>query len=75
MFVRDDDDAKLISAIMQLVRLVMPRRVYAQIHANYMVGIFEEFPANKDNARVIRISKDPELLRNLRFIFSRNSSL
>ena len=72
---RDDDNAKLIPAIMQLVRLAIPRRGYAQIHVNYIVGLLEEFPANKDNPRVIRISKDPELLRNLRFILRRNSSL
>jgi tryptophanase len=75
MFGRDDDNAKLIPAIMQLVRLAIPRRGYAQIHVNYIVGLLEEFPANKDNPRVIRISKDPELLRNLRFILRRNSSL
>ena len=47
MFGRDDDNAKLISAIMQLVRLAIPRRAYAKIHVNYIVGIFEEFPAKK----------------------------
>ena len=47
MFGKYDDNAKLISAIMQLVRLAIPRRIYAQIHVNYIVGIFEEFPAKK----------------------------
>ena len=45
MFGKYDDNAKLISAIMQLVRLAIPRMIYAQIHVNYIVGIFEEFPA------------------------------
>jgi tryptophanase len=49
---------------MDLVRLAIPRRIYAQIHLNYIVGIFEESPTNKDNTRVIRNSKDLELLGN-----------
>lgn len=64
MFVRNDDNAKLISALMDLVRLAIPRRIYAQIHLNYIVKIFEESPTNKDKTRVIRNSKDLELLRN-----------
>jgi len=60
MFGKYDDNAKLISAIMQLVRLAIPRRIYAQIHVNYIVGIFEELLVNKDNARDITITKEPE---------------
>ena len=39
--VRNDDNAKLISALMVLVRLAIPRRGYSKILLNYIVGIFE----------------------------------
>lgn len=64
MFVRYDDNAKLISDIMDLVRLAITRRVYAQMHLNYIVGLLEESPTNKGNTIIIINSKYLELLRN-----------
>ena len=69
MFVRYDYNAKLISDILDLVRLAITRRVYAQMHLNYIVDIFEESPTNKGNTRVIRNSNYLELLRNFKVHF------
>lgn len=60
MFGKYDDNGKLIPAPMNFVKLEIPRRVYTQSHIDYIVESFEELLVNKDNARGIRITKEPE---------------
>jgi len=51
-------------ADMDLVRLAMPRRVYTQSHADYLVEVFEEVVRTKDQLRGFRIARQPKQLRH-----------
>ena len=51
-------------ADMDLVRLAMPRRVYTQSHADYIVEVFEEVVRRKDALRGLRIVSQPPRLRH-----------
>ncbi len=52
------------AADMDLVRLAMPRRVYTQSHADYMVEVFEEVVRSKGELRGLRIVSQPPQLRH-----------
>jgi tyrosine phenol-lyase len=52
------------AADMDLVRLAMPRRVYTQSHADYLVEVFEEVVAQRDRLRGLRIVSQPKQLRH-----------
>jgi tryptophanase len=52
------------AADMDLVRLAMPRRVYTQSHADYLVEVFEEVVRRKDKLRGLRIASQPPRLRH-----------
>jgi tryptophanase len=49
---------------MDLVRLAMPRRVYTQSHADYVVEVFEEVTRRRDALRGLRIVEQPKQLRH-----------
>jgi tryptophanase len=49
---------------MDLVRLAMPRRVYTQSHADYIVEVFEELAKRKDSIKGLRIVKEPPMMRH-----------
>jgi tryptophanase len=51
-------------AAMDLVRLAFPRRVYTQSHADYLIEVFEDLVANKDNLRGYRITWQPPAMRH-----------
>jgi len=51
-------------APMDLVRLAMPRRVYTQSHADYVVETFAEIAAIKDQLMGYRIVWEPPALRH-----------
>jgi tryptophanase len=51
-------------AEMDLVRLAMPRRVYTQSHADYVVEVFEEVTRMRDRLRGLRIVSQPRQLRH-----------
>jgi len=51
-------------APMDLVRLAMPRRVYTQSHADYVVETFAEIAAVKDQLKGYRIVWEPPSLRH-----------
>jgi len=63
MFGRARDGAERPAA-MDLVRLAMPRRVYTQSHADYVVETFEEIAAVKDDLRGLRITWEPPMMRH-----------
>jgi tryptophanase len=52
------------AAPMDLVRLAMPRRVYTQSHADYIVETFAEVAATKGRLPGYRIVKQPPALRH-----------
>jgi len=51
-------------APMELVRMAIPRRVYTQSHADYMVEVFEEIVARKNKLRGMKITWQPERMRH-----------
>ena len=57
-------DGSEAPADMDLVRLAMPRRVYTQSHADYIVEVFEEVTRRRDRLRGMRIVEQPERLRH-----------
>ena len=63
MFGRHPDGSEHPAA-MDLVRLAIPRRVYTQSHADYMVEVFEELSAIKDQLPGYRITQEPKMLRH-----------
>ncbi len=52
------------AADMDLVRLAMPRRVYTQSHADYLVEVFEELVGVRASLRGLRIVSQPPRLRH-----------
>ena len=51
-------------AMMDLVRLAMPRRVYTQAHSDYVIEVFGEIAAHRREMRGLRIVEQPERLRH-----------
>jgi tryptophanase len=49
---------------MDLVRLAMPRRVYTQSHADYLVEVFEDVARRRERLRGLRIVMQPQRLRH-----------
>ncbi len=63
MFGRQPDGSE-VPAQLDLVRLAMPRRVYTQAHADYIIEVFEELAAKKETLRGYKIVKEPKALRH-----------
>jgi len=57
-------DGTEVAADMDLVRLAMPRRVYTQSHADYVVEVFEEVARHRERLRGLRIVAQPPQLRH-----------
>jgi len=57
-------DGREAPAAMDLVRLAMPRRVYTQSHADYIVEAFAELAAVKDRLKGFRIVWEPPMMRH-----------
>jgi tryptophanase len=51
-------------APMELVRMAIPRRVYTQSHADYVVEVFETIAAKKNALRGMKIVWQPERMRH-----------
>ncbi len=51
-------------AEMELVRLAMPRRVYTQSHADYLIEVFEDVWGHREQLRGLRIAWQPTQLRH-----------
>jgi tryptophanase len=63
MFGRHADGSEHPAA-MDLVRLAMPRRVYTQSHADYIVETFAEIEAGKDKLKGFRIAWEASAMRH-----------
>ncbi len=57
-------DGSESAAPMELVRMAIPRRVYTQSHADYVVEVFEAIAAMKDKLRGMKITWQPERMRH-----------
>ncbi len=51
-------------ALLELLRLAIPRRVYTQSHVDYLVELAHEVAARKDDLRGFRIVEEPQHLRH-----------
>ena len=49
---------------MELVRLAIPRRVYTQIHADYVVEVILEVASRKQSLQGMKIVWEPKALRH-----------
>ena len=63
MFGRHPDGSEWPAA-MDLVRMAMPRRVYTQSHADYLLEVFEQIVKERDKLPGYRITWQPERLRH-----------
>ena len=57
-------DGRELPAPMDLVRLALPRRVYTQSHADYVVEVFEDIAARKNQLRGLKIVWQPPRMRH-----------
>ena len=57
-------DGTEAAAEMDLVRLAMPRRVYTQSHADYVVEVFEEVVRRRERLHGLKIVSQPRQLRH-----------
>ncbi len=64
MFGTYGPDGKLISPMMELVRLAIPRRVYTQSHIDYVAEVVQEVYAERERLRGFRIVEEAPMLRH-----------
>lgn len=57
-------DGTEVEAPMDLVRMAFPRRVYTQSHADYIVEVFEEIAARRNELKGMRITWQPNAMRH-----------
>jgi tryptophanase len=57
-------DGTEVPAAMDLVRLAIPRRVYTQSHADYLIEVFEDLVDSKDGLRGFQIAWQPAAMRH-----------
>ena len=63
MFGRQPDGSEKPAA-MELVRLAMPRRVYTQAQADYIIEVFEELRNNISGVPGVKVTWEPKSLRH-----------
>jgi tryptophanase len=63
MFGRQADGSEKPAA-MELVRLAMPRRVYTQAQADYLIEVFEELKNNTSDIPGLEVTWEPSSLRH-----------
>lgn len=64
MFGKYDEEGRLISPPMELVRLAIPRRVYTQSHIDYVVEVMEEVYKKRESLKGFRIVYEAPMLRH-----------
>ncbi|HEX5112716.1 MAG TPA: tryptophanase [Saprospiraceae bacterium] len=64
MFGKYDDQGKLIPAMMELVRLAIPRRVYTQSHIDYVAEMIIEVFNHRNYIRGLSITYETPMLRH-----------
>ena len=57
-------DGREIPAMMELVRLAIPRRTYTQSHADYIIEVFSELAEEKETLRGYQITWEPKIMRH-----------
>lgn len=64
MFGKYDKQGKLIPAMMELVRLAIPRRVYTQSHVDYLIEVINEVYRKRNELKGYRITYEAPMLRH-----------
>jgi len=64
MFGKYDDQKNLIPALLELVRLAIPRRVYTQSHIDYVAEVIIEVYQERDKIKGLTIIEEAKLLRH-----------
>lgn len=64
MFGKYDANGKLIPAMLELVRLAIPRRVYTQSHIDYVAEVILEVFAKRQSVKGMRITYEAPTLRH-----------
>jgi tryptophanase len=64
-------DGREVPARYDLVRLAMPRRVYTQSHADYLIEVFAEVVAQAANLRGLRVTYEAPQMRHFTASFAR----
>jgi tryptophanase len=64
MFGKIDENGKLIPAMMELVRMAIPRRVYTQSHVDYLIEIILEVFNNRKKLKGYKITYEAPMLRH-----------
>ncbi|MBE0538183.1 MAG: tryptophanase [Ignavibacterium sp.] len=64
MFGKYDKNGKLIPAMMELVRMAIPRRVYTQSHIDYLIEVILEVYKNRDKLKGYKITYEAPMLRH-----------
>lgn len=64
MFGKYDTKGKLIPAMMELVRLAIPRRVYTQSHIDYVAEVIIEVFKNRHHIKGLAITYEAQTLRH-----------
>ncbi|MBM4171315.1 MAG: tryptophanase [Ignavibacteria bacterium] len=64
MFGKYDNDGKLIPAMMELVRMAIPRRVYTQSHIDYVAEVVIEVFNRREKLKGYKITYEAPLLRH-----------
>ncbi|GBD88417.1 tryptophanase 1 [bacterium BMS3Abin03] len=64
MFGKYDENGKLIPAMMELVRLAIPRRVYTQSHIDYLIEVIIEVFKNRNKLKGYKITYEAPMLRH-----------
>jgi tyrosine phenol-lyase len=64
MFGKYDKNGKLIPAMMELVRMAIPRRVYTQSHIDYLIEVILEVFKNRNKLKGYKITYEAPMLRH-----------
>lgn len=64
MFGKYDNRGKLIPAMMELVRLAIPRRVYTQSHIDYLIEVISEVYNRRKDLKGYKITYEAPMLRH-----------
>ena len=60
----EKQSGKLIPAMMELVRLAIPRRVYTQSHIDYVAEVVIEVYKNREKMKGYQITYEAPMLRH-----------
>lgn len=64
MFGKYNKQGKLIPAMMELVRLAIPRRVYTQSHVDYLIEVISEVYRKRNELKGYKITYEAPILRH-----------